>query len=141
MWHGIAPRLADEFTVVAVDLRGYGDSSKPSASADHAEYSKRAMSRDLVAVMRAFGFSEFYVAGHDRGARLAYRAALDHPQHVRKPAVLDIVPTGEALRRANLDLELAYWVWFFLAHSIAGHFLAEEAPDETYAELRAVFAT
>ncbi len=115
MWHAIAPRLASEFTVVAADLRGYGDSSKPPTTADHEPYSKRAMARDQVAVMRHLGFERFFVAGHDRGARCAYRMALDQPDRVRKLAVLDVVPTGEAFRRADMAFALRYWHWFFLA--------------------------
>lgn len=115
MWHKIAPRLAQDFTVVAADLRGYGDSSKPPITPDHAQYSKRALARDQVEVMRQLGFDRFFVAGHDRGARCAYRMALDHPERVLKLAVLDIVPTGEALRRANMAFGLSYWIWFFLA--------------------------
>jgi haloacetate dehalogenase len=115
MWHLVAPRLARDFTVVATDLRGYGDSSKPPTTADHEPYSKRAMARDQVEVMRQLGFERFFVAGHDRGARVAYRMALDHPQRVAKLAVLDIVPTGEAFRRADMAFGLAYWGWFFLA--------------------------
>jgi haloacetate dehalogenase len=115
MWHKIASRLAEQFTVVASDLRGYGDSSKPPSTPDHAPYSKRAMARDQVEVMRQLGFDRFCVAGHDRGARCAYRMALDHPQHVLKLAVLDVVPTGDAFRRTDLAFGLAFWVWFFLA--------------------------
>ena len=115
MWHKIAPRLAQDFTVVAADLRGYGDSSKPPTTPDHAPYSKRAMARDQVEVMRQLGFDRFFVVGHDRGGRCAYRMALDHPQRVLKLAVLDIVPTGEAFRRADMAFGLAFWVWFFLA--------------------------
>ena len=115
MWHKVAPGLARDFTVVATDLRGYGDSSKPPTTADHEPYSKRAMARDQVAVMRQLGFERFFVAGHDRGARCAYRMALDHPGRVRKLAVLDIIPTGETFRRANMAFGLGYWHWFFLA--------------------------
>ncbi len=115
MWHRIAPRLARDFTVVAMDLRGYGDSSKPETTADHEPYSKRAMARDAVAVMRHFGFERFDVAGHDRGGRVAYRLALDHPARVRKLATLDILPTGEHFRRADMKFALGYWHWFFLA--------------------------
>jgi haloacetate dehalogenase len=115
MWHKVAPRLATEFTVVAADLRGYGESSKPPSTADHAPYSKRALARDQVEVMRQLGFNRFAVVGHDRGARCAYRMALDHPDRVTKLGVLDIVPTGEAFRRAGMEFGLAYWVWFFLA--------------------------
>jgi haloacetate dehalogenase len=115
MWHKIAPRLARDFTVVATDLRGYGESAKPASTPDHAPYSKRAMARDQVAVMHHLGFDRFCVAGHDRGARVAYRMALDHPERVRKLAVLDIVPTGEAFRRTDKAMAYGYWVWFFLA--------------------------
>jgi len=115
MWHRIAPRLAEEFTVVAPDLRGYGESSKPPVTADHEPYSKRAMARDAVALMRHFGFERFAVAGHDRGGRVAYRLALDHPERVERIAVLDIIPTGEHLRRTDMRFALGYWHWFFLA--------------------------
>jgi haloacetate dehalogenase len=115
MWHKIAPRLARDFTVVAADLRGYGDSSKPSTTPDHEPYSKRAMARDMVAAMQRLGFEHFFVVGHDRGARCAYRLALDHPDRVLRLAVLDIIPTGEAFRRANMEFGLGFWHWFFLA--------------------------
>src|SRR5215217_456936 len=115
MWHLVAPRLAEDFTVVATDLTGYGESSKPPTTPDHEPYSKRAMARVQVAVMQRLGFDSFFVAGHDRGGRCAYRMALDHPERVRKLAVLDIVPTGEALRRADMAFGLGYWHWFFLA--------------------------
>jgi haloacetate dehalogenase len=115
MWHKVAPRLARDFTVVASDLRGYGDSSKPPTTPDHEPYSKRAMARDQVAVMARLGFERFAVAGHDRGGRVAYRMALDHPTRVSKLAVLDILPTGEHLRRADMQFALGYWHWFFLA--------------------------
>jgi haloacetate dehalogenase len=115
MWHKLAPRLAQDFTVVLADLRGYGDSSKPPTAPDHAPYSKRAMARDQVALMRYLGFEQFFVAGHDRGGRCAYRMALDHPERVRKLAVLDIIPTYEAYRRTNMAFALGYWHWFFLA--------------------------
>ena len=115
MWHKIAPRLARDFTVVAADLRGYGDSSKPPYTDDHAPYSKRAMARDQVEVMRQLGFERFFLAGHDRGARCSYRLALDHPERVEKLAVLDIIPTLESFRRADMQFGLDYWHWFFLA--------------------------
>jgi len=115
MWHKVAPRLAETFTVVATDLRGYGESGKPPSTPDHAPYSKRAMAFDQIAVMRGLGHERFFVAGHDRGARVAYRMALDHPDRVLRLAVLDIIPTSEALRRANMDFALGYWHWFFLA--------------------------
>jgi haloacetate dehalogenase len=115
MWHKIAPRLARDFTVVAADLRGYGDSAKPPTTPDHAPYSKRAMALDQVEVMRQLGFEQFFAAGHDRGGRCAYRMALDHPDKVRKLAVLDIIPTAEAFRRADKAFGLGYWHWYFLA--------------------------
>jgi haloacetate dehalogenase len=115
MWHKIAPRLAQDFTVVAADLRGYGDSSKPPTTPDHEPYSKRAMGRDQLELMRQLGFERFFVAGHDRGGRCAYRMALDYPEKVLKLAVLDIIPTGEHFRRANMAFALGYWHWFFLA--------------------------
>lgn len=115
MWHKIAPRLAQNFTVVATDLRGYGESSKPTTTPDHEPYSKRAMARDQVEVMRKLGFDQFFVAGHDRGGRCAYRMALDHPERVAKLAVLDIVPTGEAFRRADMAFGLGFFHWYFLA--------------------------
>ncbi len=115
MWHRVAPWLARDFTVVAPDLRGYGESFKPPTAADHEPYSKRAMGRDQIAIMRHFGFERFFVAGHDRGGRVAYRLALDHPDSVSRVAVLDIVPTGEMFRRADMSFGLGYWHWFFLA--------------------------
>ena len=115
MWHLVAPRLVEDFTVVATDLRGYGDASKPETTPDHAPYSKRAMAHDQVTVMDHFGFERFLVCGHDRGGRVAYRMALDHPERVAKLAVLDIVPTWEALSRADMAFGLSYWHWFFLA--------------------------
>jgi haloacetate dehalogenase len=115
MWHLISPKLAEEFPVVATDLRGYGDSSKPASDADHAPYSKRAMAEDQVSVMRIFGFDRFALCGHDRGGRVGYRMALDHPEVVTKLAVLDIVPTWEAFSRADMAFGLSYWHWFFLA--------------------------
>jgi haloacetate dehalogenase len=115
MWHQVVLRLAEDFTVVATDLRGYGDSSKPETTPDHTPYSKRTMAEDQVAVMRHLGFERFFVCGHDRGGRVAYRMALDHPGRVLKLAVLDIVPTWEAFSRADMAFGLGYWHWFFLA--------------------------
>ena len=115
MWHKIAPRLSEEFTVIAPDLRGYGDSSKPITTPDHEPYSKRAVARDHVAVMRYFGFEHFFVAGHDRGAYGAYRLALDHPERVDRLAILDIIPAGEAWCRADQRFMRKWWHWAFLA--------------------------
>jgi haloacetate dehalogenase len=114
MWHRVAPALANEHSVVAMDLRGYGDSSKPPGGDDHAGYSKRAMALDGVEVMRALGHERFAVVGHDRGARVAYRMALDHPASVTKLAVLDILPTYEVYRSVNRLIATAYYHWFFL---------------------------
>src|SRR5258705_3938656 len=97
MWQKVAPRLAERFTVVGADLRGYGDSSKPDGGGDHAGYSFRAMANDQVAVMKQLGFDRFFVAGHDRGGRVAHRMAIDHPGKVRKVAFLDIVPPHHVL--------------------------------------------
>jgi len=115
MWHAVAPRLASQFTVVAADLRGYGDSGTPEPSEDHREYTKQAMADDMVAVMRQLGFAQFSVAGHDRGGRCAYRLALDHPETVTRLAVLDVVPTYEAFRRADMRFALGFWPWSLLA--------------------------
>ncbi len=114
MWHKIAPRLAERFTVVLTDLRGYGDSAKPPGGDDHAAYSKRAMAQDQVEVMAALGFERFAVVGHDRGARVSHRMALDHPERVTKAAVLDIAPTLYMYEHADMALASAYYHWFFL---------------------------
>ncbi|MFN4166572.1 MAG: alpha/beta fold hydrolase, partial [Ferrovibrio sp.] len=103
LWHKVAPRLAERFSVVAADLRGYGDSGKPETTADHTPYSKRAMAQDMAEVMTALGHETFFLAGHDRGARVAHRLALDHAARVRKLAVLDIAPTRE-MYRGTTDL-------------------------------------
>ncbi len=115
MWHRVAPRLAEEFTVVVPDLRGYGSSSKPQGGGDHTAYAKRTLALDQVEVMRALGFEQFYVAGHDRGARVAYRMALDHPQRVRKLCVLDVIPTYTMFAGVNKAMALGTYHWFFLA--------------------------
>jgi haloacetate dehalogenase len=114
MWHLAAPRLAESFTVVATDLRGYGDSSKPEGGANHAAYSKRSMAADQVEVMEALGFGSFAAVGHDRGGRVAHRMALDYPERVTKLAVLDIVPTHYVFATADKELATAYYHWFFL---------------------------
>jgi haloacetate dehalogenase len=115
MWHRVAPLLAENFTVICADLRGYGSSGKPPSRADHAPYAKRAMALDMVRVMENQGFSRFFVAGHDRGGRVAYRLALDHAGKVGRLAVLDIIPTGEAFRRADARFALAFWPWSLLS--------------------------
>ena len=115
MWHRVAPELAERYTVVATDLRGYGDSGKPASTADHEPYSMRAIGRDQIEVMRQLGYDRFSIVGHDRGARCAYRLALDHPDTVLRLAVMDVVPVGEAYGRADKDFSLIYWQWSFLA--------------------------
>jgi haloacetate dehalogenase len=120
MWRAVAPDLAKQFTVIAPDLRGYGQSTPPADSDDHETYSKRAMARDAVALMRHFGFERFDVAGHDRGGRVAYRLALDHPSAVRRLSILDIIPTGEVWARADRRFALGYWHWAFLAQAAPG---------------------
>jgi len=114
IWHRVAPRLAEHFTVVACDLRGYGESSKPQGAPDHANYSKRAMAADMVAVMQSLGFATFRVLAHDRGARVAHRLAQDHPQAVERMALLDIAPTLAMYEQTSDTFARAYWHWFFL---------------------------
>ncbi|HET6690537.1 MAG TPA: alpha/beta hydrolase [Miltoncostaeaceae bacterium] len=113
-WHLVAPVLAERFTVVCADLRGYGDSGKPPGGGDHAAYAKRTMAADMVAAMRALGFTRFGVAGHDRGGRVTRRMALDHPDAVSRAAVLDIVPTLTLFDRTDQAFATAYYHWFFL---------------------------
>jgi haloacetate dehalogenase len=113
-WRHVAPALAQHFTVVATDLRGYGDSSKPPGGENHAGYSKRAMAQDQVEVMRQLGFEWFNLVGHDRGGRVACRLALDHPQAVTRLALLDIVPTRTVYTQVSKNLATWYFHWFFL---------------------------
>lgn len=114
MWHRIAPRLAANHTVVCADLRGYGDSGKPESDAKHATYSKRAMARDMVEVMRHFGFEHFRLVGHDRGARVAHRLCRDHPDAVSQVVLLDISPTATMYAHTDRTFATAYYHWFFL---------------------------
>ena len=114
MWHKIAPRLAERYTVVCSDLRGYGDSAKPDGGERSLNYSKRAMAADQVEVMRALGFARFRLAGHDRGGRVAHRLVLDHPDAVLRLAVLDISPTRIMYGRTDKAFATAYYHWFFL---------------------------
>jgi haloacetate dehalogenase len=116
-WHRVAPLLAADFTVVCPDLRGYGESSKPPTTRDHSPYSKRAMARDVLALMRALGHERFAVAGHDRGCYVAFRLAMDAPDHVTHLAALDGVPIGEALARADARFAAKWWHWFFLGQT------------------------
>jgi haloacetate dehalogenase len=115
MWHRVAPALAANFTVICADLRGCGASDKPGSGADHSMYSKRTMALDLVMAMTQQGFERFAVVGHDRGARVAYRLALDHPDRVTALAILDIVPTADAFASAEKNMMLGFWPWSLLA--------------------------
>ena len=114
IWHKVAPTLAQHFTVIAADLRGYGDSGKPQGEPDHSNYSKRRMAADQVSLMRAHGFTQFAVVGHDRGGRVAARMALDHPQAVTKLVALDVAPTLAMYEQTSFAFARAYWHWFFL---------------------------
>jgi haloacetate dehalogenase len=111
-WRDVAPRLAADFTVVAADLRGYGDSSQPQGLPDHSNYSKRAMAQDQIDVMRHYGFEKFAVVGQDRGGRVAHRMSLDHPKAVTKAVFIDIVPTYYLYTHVNIDFVQAYFHWF-----------------------------
>ena len=112
-WHKVAPALAERFTVIATDLRGYGDSEKPPGGDSHENYSFRAMAQDQVEVMASFGFDTFMVAGHDRGARVLHRICLDHPQKVIRAAILDIVPQHYLYQHINKQWATFSWHWFF----------------------------
>jgi haloacetate dehalogenase len=114
MWHKVAPQLAREYAVVCADLRGYGGSSKPKGLPDHSNYSKRAMAKDMVEVMRALGHERFHVVGHDRGGRVAHRLARDHGSRVKTLTVLDISPTLKMYRGTTMQFAKAYYHWFFL---------------------------
>lgn len=114
IWHRVAPALARQFTLVMVDLRGYGDSGRPQSDAEHRPYSKREMAQDVLAAMRHHGFERFGVLAHDRGARVAHRLAADHPAAVDRMMLLDIAPTLAMYERTDLAFARAYWHWFFL---------------------------
>ncbi|MFN4349257.1 MAG: alpha/beta fold hydrolase [Hylemonella sp.] len=116
-WHKVAPALAQHFTVVLTDLRGYGDSGKPDGGENHVGYSKRLMAQDQVEVMRHLGFPRFQVAGHDRGGRVVHRMLLDHPDAVERAAVLDIAPTATMYASADMEFAMRYVWWFFLAQA------------------------
>lgn len=114
MWHKIAPSLAENFTVIAADLRGYGDSSAPGSTPDHATYAKRAMANDMIGLMHSLGHDSFMVAGHDRGGRVAHRMARDHAERVSRIAVLDIAPTAAMYGQTDMRFATAYYHWFYL---------------------------
>jgi haloacetate dehalogenase len=115
MWRDVAPLLASHFTVVCADLRGYGQSGCPASGPDHAPYAKRAMGSDMIELMQTLGHKRFMLAGHDRGGRVAYRMALDHPDVIGKLAVLDVIPTGDVWERADARFALSFWPWSLLA--------------------------
>lgn len=114
MWQRVAQQLAPHFRLVLPDLRGYGDSAKPRGAADHANYSKRALAADMLALMRSLGHERFCVAGHDRGARVAHRLALDAPEAVARLALIDIAPTLDMYERTDMDFARYYYHWFHL---------------------------
>ena len=116
-WHKVAPLLAERFTVVCPDLRGYGESSKPATTADHAPYSKRAMAGDCAVLMRALGHQRFGVAGHDRGTYVAQRLAMDHPDLVSHVCQMEGIPIGEALARCDARFAASWYHWFFLGQT------------------------
>lgn len=114
IWHEVAPELAKHFTVVASDLRGYGESSKPHGKSDHSTYSKRAMAADQHALMKSLGYDQFFLLGHDRGGRVSHRLAADFPDSVLRLMVLDISPTLSMYEQTSMDFAKGYWHWFFL---------------------------
>ena len=114
MWHAVAPKLANNFHVICPDLRGYGESSTPASTPDHSSYSKRAMAQDMVEVMESLGYSQFLAAGHDRGARVLHRMALDHSEKVTKACVMDITPTHYMFQQTDQQFATGYYHWFFL---------------------------
>jgi haloacetate dehalogenase len=132
-WHRVAPLLAERFTVVCPDLRGYGQSSKPPTTSDHAPYSKRAMARDCVALMRKLGHEQFCAAGHDRGLYVAQRLAMDHPEAVRRLALMDGIPIAEALARCDAKFAARWYHWFFFGQTArpAERFISAD-PDAWY---------
>jgi len=113
IWRDIAPTLAQDYTVVLTDLRGYGDSSKPRGLVDHSNYSKRVMALDQVRVMQQLGFEQFHIIGHDRGARVCHRLMLDHPEKVKTCTMMDILPTYDMYEQTNCEFATKYWHWFF----------------------------
>lgn len=132
-WHRVAPLLAGDYSVVCPDLRGYGRSSKPAATDDHATYSKRAMAQDCLRLMQELGYDRFAVVGHDRGAYVAFRLAMDHPEAVSHLLVADAVPIGEALARCDAGFATAWYHWFWLGNPEAeAHRMISAAPDAWY---------
>lgn len=132
IWHKVAPALCERFTVVACDLRGYGDSSKPAGADGHVNYSKRVMANDMLQVMKQLGFDRFSVMAHDRGARVAHRLAADHPQAVERAVLLDIAPTLAMYEQTTDIFARAYWHWFFLIQPAPLPERLMEADPEAY---------
>jgi haloacetate dehalogenase len=146
IWHKIANRLSQRYTVILTDLRGYGDSSKPEGGPRHENYSFRAMARDQVDVMQELGYETFFLGAHDRGARVAHRMCLDHPKAVRKVCVMDIVPTLTMYRETNQEFATKYMWWFFLIqkeplpeHMIGLPFLSEHAFRDSERDARRAY--
>jgi len=131
-WHRVAPRLAEHHTVVCPDMRGFGQSSKPADTPDHAGSSKRAKARDCVALMQHLGFRRFAIAGHDRGSYTAFRTAMDHPDVVTRLAILDGVPILEALERCDARFAETWWHWFFFAQPAKPERAILADPDAWY---------
>lgn len=118
IWRFLAPKLAEEYTVVMTDLRGYGESSKPVGAADHANYSKRVMANDQVSVMKQLGFDTFHLVGHDRGARVCHRLALDHGDKLKSLCMMDILPTDDMYDDTNATFAMKYYHWFFYTQPV-----------------------
>ncbi|WP_320036296.1 alpha/beta hydrolase [Halarcobacter sp.] len=114
MWHKVADELANSFYIVCPDLRGYGDSSKPKGLENHENYSKKTMAKDMIELMQHLGYDEFFVAGHDRGARVTHRLCLDYPKNILKACVMDIAPTYHMFKNTDQDFATGYYHWFFL---------------------------
>ena len=131
-WHRVAPLLAADFTVVVPDLRGYGRSTAPAPRRDHAQASKRALAEDILAVMRSLGHDRFDVVGHDRGSYVAFRLAMDHPEAVRRVALLDCIPIAEHLNRITPEFAIAWYHWFFFAQPEVPERVIGADPDAWY---------
>ena len=133
MWHKVAPKFVDEYSVVCPDIPGYGKSFKPKTKDNHASYSKESMANDIVNFMNLLGFNKFYIVAHDRGARIAHRLALNFPNKVLKMILLDIIPTIEHFERTNMDFAMGYYHWFWLAQPFPiPESVINKAPEEWF---------
>ena len=133
MWHAVAPKLIDEFTVICPDIPGYGKSFKPKLSMDHLNYSKVSMAKDIIEFMESLGIDTFYLVAHDRGARIGHRLALNYPDKVKKIMLLDIIPTIEHFERTNKEFAMGYYHWFWLAQSYPiPESVINKAPEEWF---------